>query len=61
MQFVVAGSTIVDPANCVFFAAQRMWIRESRLRVRGVPYCATPAQELDDGAPATRRIFASQW
>jgi hypothetical protein len=61
MQVVVAGSTSVDPANGAFFAAHRMWIRYSGLRVRDAAYCATPARELDDGALATRRIFASQW
>jgi hypothetical protein len=61
MQAVVAGSTSVDPASGVFFAAQRMGIRYSGRRVTGAPYCATSALELDDGAPATRRIFASQW
>jgi hypothetical protein len=61
MQVFVAGSTNVDPANCVCFAASRMWIRDSGLRVTGAPYCATPARKLDDGAPATRRILASQW
>jgi hypothetical protein len=61
MQFVVAGSTIVDPAHCVFFTAPRMGIRYSGLRVTGAPYGATPARELGDGVPATRRLFASQW
>jgi hypothetical protein len=61
MQVFVAGSTNVDPAHCVFFTAPRMGIRYSGLRVTGAPYCATPARELDDGAPETRRKFASQW
>jgi hypothetical protein len=61
MQVFVAGSTNVDPANCVFFAAPRMRIGETTRRVSGAPCYSTPARELDDGARVTRRIFASQW